>query len=257
HAPTMTAAAQAPHPPAAPPHPAYQGYQGHQGHQGYPSPPVPPPAPGSRRKRRAWIAGGSVAALATVVALLATFLPPEMNPFHTEVVPTPGNKPLSEVADKYTEGPASCKDVGGEVKVPAEFALQTYQPGTDVSEREDYDDKAPYRQGHCVWKSRSGDKIDLMWEEYQTAKGKTGAERSKKHYEALYIVGTTHREDVGAGQEAFWHGDPSPSNCVLYTRDVNFYVFVAVEGNAYPNGDKCEALAVSTAKGTFKAAAAS
>ncbi|WP_327355258.1 serine/threonine-protein kinase [Streptomyces sp. NBC_01304] len=252
HAPTMTAAAQASHLPAAPPHPAYQGYQGHQG---YPSPPAPPPAPGSRRKRLAWIAGGSVAALATVIALLATFLPPELNPFHTEVVPTPGNKPLSEVADKFTDRPASCKEIAGEVKVPAEFALLPNQPGTEVSDQEDYDDKAPYQEGRCIWQSRSGDKIDLTWDRFRTAKGKTGAERSKKHHEGLYITGTTHREDVGAGQEAFWHGDPNPSNCVLYVRDVNFNVFLAVEGSAYPNGDKCEALAVDVAKGTFKAAA--
>lgn len=43
---------------------------------------------------------------------------------------------------------------------------------------------------------------------------------------------------------------------MLYARDVNFYVFVAVEGTAYPTGDKCEALAVSVAKGTYEAGSA-
>ncbi|APE21292.1 hypothetical protein vnz_09850 [Streptomyces venezuelae] len=255
HAPTMTAAAQAPHLPAAPPHPAYQGYDGNQGQQGYPSPPASPPTPGLRRKRRAWIAGGSVAALATAIALLATFLPPEMNPFHTEAVPTPGNTPLAQVADKYTGTPPSCKEISGEVKVPAEFALQPMPYGSEISDHEDFDDKALYQQGRCIWQSRSGDKIDLTWDQYRTAKDKTGAERAKKHYESLYIAGTTHREDIGTGEEAFWHGEPD-RGCVLYARDVNFYVFVAVEGTAYPTGDKCEALAVSVAKGTYEAGSA-
>ncbi|MFD3518641.1 serine/threonine-protein kinase [Streptomyces sp. NPDC058657] len=249
HAPTMTAATQDRHLPAAPSHPAYQG------NQGYPSPPVPPPTPGSRRKRLAGIAGGSVAALATAIALLATFLPPEMNPFHTEAVPTPGNKPLAQVADKYTGTPPSCEEIAGEVKVPTEFALQPMPPGSEITDQEDHDDKARYQQGRCIWQSRSGDKIDLTWDQYRTAKDKTGAERAKKHYEALYITGTTHREDIGTGEEAFWHGKPD-RGCVLYARDVNFYVFVAVEGTAYPTGDKCEALAVSVARGTYKAGSA-
>ncbi|MEU8924868.1 serine/threonine-protein kinase [Kitasatospora sp. NPDC048545] len=213
--------------------------------------PTEPQAPPARRRRGvriALVAGAFVLALAGVAGGLVATGVVDLDP---EPVPTPGNVPLSQVEDAYAAVAPSCLDAA-KVTVSADFGPPGGNPGT--FEAPDENGKHPEKL--CDWQTRSGDQIQIVWDVFPTVPGgKTGAERAKQHYEALYMGGRTRDTGVTFAEEAFWlpkdHLDED--NCVLYVRDVNLYVFVAVKGAGYPRG-RCEEMTKSVAAGAVKVA---
>ncbi|MCX4752060.1 serine/threonine-protein kinase [Kitasatospora purpeofusca] len=205
-----------------------------------PPPTVPQPAPVRRRRRGRRIAlavGATVLALAGVAGGLVATGVVDLESLRPEAVPTPGNVPLAQVKDKYAPAVPTCVDAR-RVTAPPEFSLPWGNPGT--WEYTDTYGKAPEKS--CEWNTRSGDQISIVWDVFPNVPGGvSGAVRAKEHYEGLYIGGHTRVADPGYAEEAFWLPAKSlhEDNCVLYVRDVNLYVFLAVRGAAYPKG-QCE-----------------
>ncbi|MFB6538294.1 serine/threonine-protein kinase [Streptomyces noursei] len=216
---------------------------------------VPTPAPATPRasvlrRRPGWLLGAIVGAvaLATAVATVLALGPTDVyHSFFPEPVPTPGSVPLAKVSDKYTKTVPTCAQAGRSMTAPAGFG----RPGGNVPgvwQQSDGDGHS-HPSTRCVWTSRSGDQIDFSWDLYRSrAGGPTGAEQSKEHYEGMYMGSKTLR-DAGLGfvEEGMWLNESSENNCVLYARDVNLYLFVAVKGVHYPKG-ACEGLAKDMAR---------
>ncbi|GAB7186966.1 protein kinase [Kitasatospora sp. Ki12] len=212
-------------------------------------PTEPQARPVRRRGRRiALVAGAVVLALAGVAGgLVAT----GVVDLHPEPVPTPGNVPLSQVKDAYAAVAPSCVDAA-KVTAPADFGPPAGNPGT--FQMTDENGKHPSK--FCDWNTRSGDKIQIAWDVFPSIPGgKTGAERAKQHYEGLYMGGRTRDTGITFAEEAFWlpKKNLDLNNCVLYVRDVNLYVFVAVTGATYPRG-RCEEMTKALAEGAVKVA---
>ncbi|MCX4684879.1 serine/threonine protein kinase [Kitasatospora purpeofusca] len=205
-----------------------------------PPPTAPQPAPVRRRRRGRRIAlavGATVLALAGVAGGLVATGVVDLDFVLPEAVPTPGNVPLAQIKDKYAPAVPTCVDAR-RVTAPPEFSLPWGNPGT----WEATDTYGKYPEKSCQWNSRSGDEISIVWDVHPSVPGgASGAARAKEHYEGLYIGGRTRVADPGYAEEAYWlaakylHED----NCVLYVRDVNLFVFLAVRGAAYPKG-QCE-----------------
>ncbi|MFI6515220.1 serine/threonine-protein kinase [Spirillospora sp. NPDC050679] len=162
-------------------------------------------------------------------------------PVVPDETPTPGGKPLSQVGDRYIGRLPNCEQATAAMRVPEGFRL--YGKGSDnlVYRGGDYTSL----QSGCDWVSRTGDKIVVYWQAFHTGKGPgTGAEQAKERHEGLYIRGKSRREkDVAYAEEAHWlmtERSLSDNNCVFYVRDVNLTVFLALEGDRFPEG-ACEA----------------
>ncbi len=204
--------------------------------------PQPVPAPVRRRRRRrgtriALAVGATVLALAGVAGGLVATGVVDLEDVFPEAVPTPGNVPLAQVKDKYAPAVPTCADAR-RVTAPPEFSSPWGNPGT----WEATDTYGKYPEKSCQWNSRSGDEISIVWDVHPSVPGGvSGAERAKAHFEGLYVGGRTRVAEPGYAEEAFWLPAKylSDSNCVLYVRDVNLYVFLAVKGAAYPKG-QCE-----------------
>ncbi|MFF5503169.1 serine/threonine-protein kinase [Streptomyces roseolus] len=164
-----------------------------------------------------------------------------------EPVPTPGNVPLSEVADRYTGALPACDQVFARVKAPAGFSPRpTLDPVGRVNPI------GGRRSSQCDWTTRSGDRINVTWDQYDSVGGRTGAERAKERYEAFYRRGTTPRDpSPGFVEEATWE-KPGGRYCVLRGRDGNLMVFLVAEGPALPVG-RCEAVTRDVGRQTMEA----
>ncbi|MFF8839656.1 serine/threonine-protein kinase [Streptomyces sp. NPDC015130] len=209
-------------------------------------PPPPPPLPRVRsRGRRRWTAAAVAAGVLVVTGAVFAATGWAEDVYYTfvdEPVPTPGNVPLSRVADAYTGTIPSCEDMLPELKVPAGFTQQPTQDGGPPTTRDD-----GTKRNQCTWNTRSGDQIVVVWELYRSRPGgPTGAELSKKHYEGMYMRGSTLRvSTLDFVEEALWY--KPDGHCVLYARDVNLELFVQVKGPNYPLGT-CEDLTENSAR---------
>lgn len=208
-----------------------------------PSPPLPRVR--SRGRRRWTVAAVLAGVLAVTGALVAVngWADDVYYAFVEEPVPTPGNVPLSQVADKYSGTIPSCTEVASKLKVPAGFTqLRTQGGGKPIAKNDST------LSNQCTWNTRSGDQIVVIWDLYQSKPGgPTGAELAKEDHEGMYIRGATQRVfTLGFVEEALWY-KPDDNRCVLYSRDVNLNLFALVKGPDYPVGT-CEALTEDSAK---------
>ncbi|MEU7136574.1 serine/threonine-protein kinase [Streptomyces sp. NPDC046261] len=223
------------------------------------SPPAAPAvrAPGPRRRPR-WrtpaIAAGSVL-VAAAVAVLAIGPAEVYYAMFPEPVPTPGSTPLAQVPDKYTKTVPTCVQVRRSMKAPAGFGEATGNFPDKVWQKSDADGRT-HPSTSCVWHTRSGDKIDISWDLHLSrAGGPTGAQQAKERYEGFYLRGKTPRDSgLGSVEEGMWLKNSTESNCVLYARDVNLYLFIAVKGVHYPKG-ACEDLTKDMARQAVAAVA--
>ncbi|MFC9977938.1 serine/threonine-protein kinase [Spirillospora sp. NPDC127200] len=161
-------------------------------------------------------------------------------PVVPDEVPTPGDKPLSQVSDRYTGKLPNCAQATAAIRVPEGFRAPGRSPDNFVYQGGDYTSL----QSSCDWVSRTGDKINISWQLFSTGKGPgTGAEQAKERHEGLYLRGKSRREkDVAYAEEAHWlppDGASDPDNCVYYVRDVNLTIFFALKGARFPKG-ACE-----------------
>ncbi|MFF1510596.1 serine/threonine-protein kinase [Streptomyces sp. NPDC058326] len=207
--------------------------------------PVPLPRARGRGRRRWTVAAVTAGVLAVTGAVgAATGLAGDLYyTFVDEPVPTPGNVPLSQVADKYTGALPSCAEAGAAMRLPAGFVPERVQDGGPPTGQKDGGSS-----NQCAWNTRSGDRVVLVWELFRgKAGGPTGAELAKTDHEGMYIRGDTHRVfALGFVEEALWY-KPDGRYCVLYARDVNLDLFVQVKGPNHPLGT-CEALTEDSAK---------
>ncbi|WP_228991428.1 serine/threonine-protein kinase [Streptomyces sp. DH8] len=212
-----------------------------------PPTPVRAPAPTPRRRvRRGRIAAAVVAGLLVVTGAVGAATGWAADLFYLvvpEPVPTPGDVPLDRVADRYTGAPADCAHVFDRVEAPAGFTA--LRPPADPDRA-----PAPRHDGRwseqCMWSTASEETITIAWDQYDSADGRTGAERAKEHYEEFYRRGITSRDaDLGFVEEGLWErpGD----RCVLRGRDGNLNLFVVVERPARPL-DGCESVAEETGR---------
>lgn len=201
--------------------------------------PTAPPLPRVRsRGRRLWTVAAVVAGLLTVTGALVAvngWADDVYYAFVDEPVPTPGNVPLSQVADTYTGTIPSCKELEPKLKVPPGFTQQQTEGGGPPITNDGR------TSNQCTWNTRSGDQIVVILTVYRSKPGgPTGAERSKEHYEGMYMRGATQRvSTLDFVEEALWY--KPDDHCVVYGRDVNLELFVQVKGPNYPLGT-CEAL---------------
>ncbi|MFI9202568.1 protein kinase [Streptomyces sp. NPDC053048] len=216
---------------------------------------VPPPAsplgsspaaavrvPAPRRRPR-WLTAAIVvgSVLVTVAATVLAIGPDEVYySVFPEPVPTPGSTPLAQVPDKYTKTVPTCVQVRRSMKVPAGFGEAMGNFPDKVWQKTDSEGRT-HPSTACAWTTRSGDKIDINWDLYPSrAGGPTGAEQAKKRYEGFYIRSRTTRDPgVGFAEEGMWLKNSTESNCVLYARDGNLYLYISVQGVHYPKG-ACE-----------------
>ncbi|GHF35130.1 serine/threonine-protein kinase [Streptomyces morookaense] len=211
-------------------------------------PPAPVPAP---RRRPRWltpaiVTGGVLAAAAATVLAIG----PD-NVYYAafpEPAPTPGTTPLAQVRDKYTKSVPTCNQVGRTMKAPPAFGKPGGNFPDEVFQYRDSEGRT-HPQSACYWNTRSGDQIDITWDLYPSRPGgPTGAEQAKEHYEGFYMRGRTPRDSgLGFVEEGMWLKGSDENNCVLYARDVNLALFVAVKGVHYPKG-VCEDLAKDMAR---------
>lgn len=217
-----------------------------------PPPPTAPPAaaPPSRRRPR-WLTPVIVTGvvLATAAATVLAIGPD--NVYYAafpEPVPTPGSTPLAQVRDKYTKSVPTCNQVAVSMKAPSSFGRPWGNFPDKVFQYRDGEGHT-HPQTACAWDTRSGDRIDIAWDLYPSRPGgPTGAEQAKKHYEGFYMQGKTPRDSgLGFVEEGMWLKDSDENSCVLYARDVNLELFIAVKGVHYPKGG-CEDLAKDMAR---------
>ncbi|QLE70371.1 serine/threonine protein kinase [Streptomyces rectiverticillatus] len=225
-----------------------------------PVPATPPSAPSATaapaadpapRRRPRWLTAAIVVGvtLATVAATVLAVGPDNVYyTFVPEPVPTPGSTPLAQVPDKYTKTVPTCVQVRGSMKAPTGFGEATGNFPDRVWQQSDADGHT-HPSTSCVWNTRSGDKIDINWDLHLSrAGGPTGAEQSKKRYEGMYIRSKTARDSgLGFVEEGMWLKNSTESSCVLYVRDGNLYLFIAVKGVHYPKG-ACEDLTKDMAR---------
>ncbi|MEU0400962.1 serine/threonine-protein kinase [Streptomyces sp. NPDC006197] len=212
-----------------------------------PAPPSAPPSVRAPRRRRRWGAAAVTAGVLAVTGAVFAATGWAADVYYTfvdEPVPTPGNVPLSQVADAYTGVIPSCREAGGKLKVPAGFDQRLAKDGGQPVPDQTYGGTS----NQCTWNTRSGDELVVIWDLYRSRTGgPTGAETAKKRHEGMYIRGATRRVfTLGFVEEALWY-KPDGNRCVLYSRDVNLDLFVLVRGPHYPVGT-CEALTESTAR---------
>ncbi|MFD3661692.1 serine/threonine-protein kinase [Streptomyces sp. NPDC058659] len=211
--------------------------------------PTTPPLPRVRsRGRRLWTVAAVVAGVLTVTGALVAvngWADDVYYAFVDEPVPTPGNVPLSQVADTYVGPIPSCEELRPKVKPPTGFTQQRVQEGGPPHTQ--YDGAT---SNQCTWNTRSGDQIVMVWDLYRSKPGgPTGAEGAKKRFEGMYIRGATQRvSTLDFVEEALWY--KPDGHCVLYARDVNLELFVQVKGPNYPLGT-CEALTEESARQAF------
>lgn len=204
-----------------------------------PTSPTPPTSPRHRgRGVRAAIAAGAVVAVAalTVLAIGPSTVYYELFPVPT---PTPGGTPLAQVQDAYTGKVPTCEQAGRTMKAPDGFGKPRGNPGDGMTKDSE---GQPYSGNFCVWHTRSGDEINVGWDIYPSVPGgRTGAERSKEHFEGMFHTADGKGRDLGLSfvQEGFWHQNPDTDKCVLYARDVNLNLFVSITSPRYPKG-KCQ-----------------
>ncbi|MFD3536724.1 serine/threonine-protein kinase [Streptomyces sp. NPDC058664] len=205
-----------------------------------PEPPAAPaPLPRIRnRGRRRWTVAAVTAGVLAVTGAVFTATGWAGDVYYTivdEPVPTPGNVPLSQVADAYTGTLPSCAKADTAVKLPTGFRSW---PSKDGGPPHTTDDG---QSNQCTWNTRSGDEIVIIWTHYRSRTGgPTGAELSKSHYEGMYMRGKTRRgTTLDFVEESLWY--KPDGYCVLYGRDVNMELFVLVKGPHYPLGT-CEPL---------------
>ncbi|MEU3477312.1 protein kinase [Streptomyces sp. NPDC033754] len=209
--------------------------------------PTSPALPRVRsRGRRRWTVAAVAAGVLTVAGALVAvngWADDVYYAFVDEPVPTPGNVPLSQVADTYTGTLPSCKELAPKVKAPTGFTLLRTQGG-GVPTALDHQ-----TSNQCTWNTRSGDQLVVLASVYRSKTGgPTGAERSKEQYEGMYMRGKTQRvSHLDFVEEALWY--KPDGHCVLYARDVNLELFVQVKGPNYPLGT-CEPLAEDSARRT-------
>ncbi|MFG3226938.1 protein kinase [Kitasatospora sp. NPDC048194] len=219
---------------------------------GRPAPTDPPQVRRPRRGRRIALAVGAVVlALAAVAGGLVATGVVNLDSVFPEPVPTPGNVPLSQVRDAYAAVVPSCTDAR-KVTAPADFGT----PQGNAGDYQGTDSAGRFPSNFCDWTSRSGDQVQIAWNVYPTVPGgKTGAERAKAHYEDLYMGGKTRETGTTFAEEAFWLPQKylSDSDCVLYVRDVNLFVFVSVKGATYPRG-RCEEMTKALGASAVKVA---
>ncbi|MFB7358821.1 serine/threonine-protein kinase [Streptomyces gardneri] len=214
--------------------------------QAPPAAPAPAPLPRVRsRGRRRWtVAAVTAGVLALTGALFAVngWADDVYYAFVDEPVPTPGNVPLSQVADTYVGPIPSCTQLRPKMEVPAGFTQQRVQDGGPPHTQ--YDGAT---SNQCTWNTRSGDQIVVVWDLYRSKPGgPAGAEGAKARYEGMYMRGSTQRvSHLDFVEEALWY--KPDGHCVLYARDVNLELFVQVKGPNYPLGT-CEALTEKSAK---------
>ncbi|KQX52235.1 serine/threonine-protein kinase [Streptomyces sp. Root1304] len=155
-----------------------------------------------------------------------------------EPVPTPGGVPLDKVADAYTAAPPSCAQTHARLKAPAGFTPdRTLDNPTRTTPHDGW------RTVQCSWITRTGDRVTVGWDLYDSAAGRTGAERAKEKYEEFYRRGITPRDfSLGFVEEALWE-KPQGKYCVLHGRSGNMKLFLLVQGPAYAAG-RCESVTV-------------
>ncbi|MFE0461581.1 serine/threonine-protein kinase [Kitasatospora sp. NPDC058965] len=204
-----------------------------------PDGPAAPGSPTAVRRRRPWLRAGLITGLVLAAGAAAVLAIGPADVYYSvvpEPVPTPGTTPLAQVADKYTKTVPTCAQAGQSIKLPADFgAAQGNLPGVD--QRND-DNGLTHPENFCVWNSRSGDEVYIGWDLFRSVPGgPSGATRAKQHYEGYYIRGETKRDQaLGFADEGLWLTNPDDSDCVLYARDVNLYLFVQIKGTRYPKG---------------------
>ncbi|MEU8548202.1 protein kinase [Streptomyces roseoverticillatus] len=208
-----------------------------------------PGAPAARRRPR-WLTTAIVAgaALATVAAAVLALGPADLYyQVFPEPVPTPGSVPLAQVRDKYTKTVPTCAQAGRGIKAPAGFG-RPWGNSPGVFQYRDGEGHTHPQTG-CVMTTRDGDQIDITWDLYSSRPGgPTGAEWAKKEYEGWYMRTSTPRDSgLGFVEEGMWlKSSRMDNNCVLYARDVNLTLVVAVKG-VYPKG-ACEDLTKDMAR---------
>ncbi|MFD4032556.1 serine/threonine-protein kinase [Streptomyces sp. NPDC058637] len=209
-------------------------------------PSVPPsaPVPASRRRRQ-WIATivtGGVLTVAGAVGAATGWAADLYYLAVPEPVPTPGNVPLDQVADRHTGALPACDHVFARVRTPTGFAPErTLDPPSRVTPHNGQ------RSTQCTWITRSGDRINITWDQYDSTAGRTGAERAKEHYEEFYRRGVTSRDSAPGFAEEALREKYLGRSCVLRGRDGNMNIFVVVEGPAYPVG-RCETVTGDTGR---------
>ncbi|WP_328942724.1 serine/threonine protein kinase [Streptomyces sp. NBC_00250] len=206
---------------------------------------APAPVPMPRRRRR-WIAAAVTAGVLSVTGAVFAATGWAAEVYYSivpEPVPTPGNVPLSQVADKYTGTLPSCRDMTATFKVPDGFTPTPVKDGGPPTTASD-----GKMSNQCTWSTRSGDQIVVVWDLFRgKAGGPTGAETAKERHEEFYNRGSTERVfTLGYVEEALWY-KPDGNRCVLYARDVNLDLFALVKGPHYPVGT-CEALTEAAAQ---------
>ncbi|KUL35422.1 hypothetical protein ADL22_27360 [Streptomyces sp. NRRL F-4489] len=213
--------------------------------------PAPAAARGSVLRRRpgcllAAVTAG-VALVTAVVTVLALGPSDVYHSFFPEPVPTPGSVPLAKVADRYTKTVPTCAQAGRGIKAPAGFD-KPWGNSPGIYQFPDGGGRT-HPQNSCVWTTRSGDQIDVIWDLYHSRTGgPTGAEQAKRHYEGLYLGSGTPRDPgLGFAEEGMWLAEPTEGGCVLYVRDVNLSLFVALKGVHYPKG-VCEGVTKDLAR---------
>ncbi|GAA2716766.1 MULTISPECIES: serine/threonine-protein kinase [Streptomyces] len=217
------------------------------------------PATPAPRRRPRWrtpaIAAGAV--LATVAGIVLALGPADLYyQAFPEPVPTPGSTPLAQVPDKYTKTVPTCVQNRRSIKAPAGFGEPSGNSPDKVWQQSDGDGHT-HPSTACVWTTHSGDQIYLSWNLYLSRPGgPTGAEQAKKHYEGWYMRTSTPRDPgIGVVEEGMWLKSSDENNCVLYARDGNLTLFVAVKGIHYPKG-ACEDLTKDMARQGVAAVAA-
>ncbi|MGG2464273.1 serine/threonine protein kinase [Streptomyces sp. RGM 3693] len=219
-----------------------------------PTPAVPTPAATTRvsalRRRPGCLLATIVAGVALATAAVTVLVLGPTDVYYSvfpEPVPTPGSTPLAKVPDRYTKTVPTCAQAGRSIKAPAGFGAPSGNvPG--VWQQSDGNGHT-HPSTTCVWTTRSGDQIDVKWDLYPSRPGgPTGAEQAKEHYEGMFM-GTHTPRDSGLGfvEEGMWLKDSTESSCVLYARDVNLELFIAVKGVHYPKG-VCEGLTKDLAR---------
>ncbi|MEV5827292.1 serine/threonine-protein kinase [Spirillospora sp. NPDC052242] len=245
---------------------------------GVPAPPPPPtlpgpPAPPARHRRRGPLLAGLAVAAAAVLGATALLLPDAADGDGSEdgdgtpataasapaeprsikgPTPTPGDTPLSQVDDRYTAKPPTCKRAAAKVDAPDGFAAPSGYGPYEVDEV-----GTPHTETMCVWRNRSGDEINLMWRLFRTEGGsRTGAEEAKEFLEGFYWPDDTRRDfALRFAEEGLWKQPRnSGPGCILHARDVNLVLFVSIEGPAYPRG-RCEPVVRTIAEGGLAATA--
>ncbi|MFG2980173.1 serine/threonine-protein kinase [Streptomyces sp. NPDC048258] len=189
----------------------------------------------------------AVAGVAAVAIVGLTVGRPYVVEEYREIVTELRTTGLAKQQDKYRTTPPSCGEVSDKLRVPSDLGPPS--GGTGPVE------KYGSTYSRCSWSNRTGDAIEAEWKVFSTGKGEgTGAEQAKKYHEVMWERGRTRRDlDLGFADEGMWRPpkDNEDPSCLLYVRDVNMAVRVAVTGPHYPS-DGCEAVTRDLAASVVK-----